>query len=202
MGSPLARLVLKVAAWLPVTFAIWYLAAPVLVWPVAMLAELFTRSAFGDLVRGVEQSGALLTFVTSLKPASGESGNARAVLSVESNVLLFSFGLPMLVALILAAHEPHVVRRIVIGYLVLLPFQTWGTVADFLKNIAIVAGPAVSAQTGFNAWQREAIAFSYQFGTLILPTVVPAVTWVLTHRAFLERLRERPGPAAAPTLPR
>jgi hypothetical protein len=35
------------------------------------------------------------------------------------------------------------------------------------------------------------IAFSYQFGTLILPTVVPAVAWVLTHRQFLERLRIR-----------
>ena len=192
MGSPLARFVLRVAAWLPVTFAIWYLAAPVLVWPVALLAELFTRAAFGDLVRGVEQSGALLTFVTSLKPATGaDPGSARAVLSVESNVLLFSFGLPMLVALILAAREPHVLRRIAIGYVVLLPFQTWGAVADFLKNIAILAGPAVSAQTGFNAFQREAIAFSYQFGTLILPTVVPAIVWVLMHRRFLENFAGR-----------
>ena len=33
------------------------------------------------------------------------------------------------------------------------------------------------------------IAFAYQFGSLILPAVVPAVAWVLTHRAFLERLR-------------
>ena len=196
MGSPLARFVLKVAAWLPVSFAIWYLAAPVLVWPVAILAELFTRSAFGDLVRGVEQSGALLTFVTSLKPASGESGSS--VLSVESNALLFSFGLPMLVALILAAREPHVVRRIVIGYFVLLPFQTWGTVADFLKNIAISAGPAVSAQTGFSAWQREAIAFCYQFGTLILPTVAPAILWVLMHRRFLENFAGGGQPQASP----
>jgi len=29
----------------------------------------------------------------------------------------------------------------------------------------------------------------YQLGSLILPTVVPAVAWVLTHRAFLERLK-------------
>ena len=186
-ASPLARFVLQVAAWLPLTFAVWYLAAPLLVRPVALLAELFTRTAFGDLVRSVEQNGALLTFVTSLKPASANAaGDARAVLSVESNVLLFSFGLPMLAALILAAREPHVVRHLVIGYAVLLPCQTWGVVADFLKNIAIVAGPAVAAQTNFNAWQREVIAFSYQFGTLIMPTVAPAIVWVLMHRRFLE----------------
>lgn len=187
MGNPLARFVLRVAAWLPLTYAVWYLAAPILVWPVALLAELFTRGVFRDLVLGVEQSGAVLTFVSSLKPPKGAfSGDATAVLSVESNVLLYSFGLPLLVALILAAREPQLLRRIAIGYAVLLPFQTWGTVADFLKNIGILAGPAVSAQTGFNALQREAIAFAYQFGTLILPTVVPAIVWVLMHRRFLE----------------
>jgi hypothetical protein len=62
-------------------------------------------------------------------------------------------------------------------------------VAEFLKNIAITATPLVASQAGFSAVQREAIAFAYQFGTLILPTVVPAVAWVLTHRAFLERLQ-------------
>ena len=188
--GPLARFVLRVAAWLPVTFAVWYLAAPVLVWPAASLAELVARDGFGDLVRSVERSGAVVSFVTSLKPAYGAvTGPVSAVVSVDSNVLLYSFGLPMLVALILAAGEPHVVRHMLVGYLVLVPFQTWGVVADFLKTVAITAGPAVSAQAGFSPWQREVIAFSYQFGTLILPTVAPAVVWVLMHRRFLENLR-------------
>jgi hypothetical protein len=50
----------------------------------------------------------------------------------------------------------------------------------------------VASQTGFSAWQREVIAFAYQFGTLILPTVVPAILWVLLHRGFLERMRGAP----------
>ena len=73
-----------------------------------------------------------------------------------------------------------------------MPFVAWGGLADFLKNVAITMGPHFASQTGFAGWQREAIAFSYQFGALILPAVVPAVAWVLTHRAFLERLRLRP----------
>ena len=187
MRASLARFILRVAAWLPLTFAIWYLAAPLLVWPVALLAELFMKSAFGDLIRSVEQSGALLTFITSLKPAQGTlPGAARAVVSAESNVLLFSFGLPMLVALILAAREPHLVRHLLVGYFVLLPFQTWGVVVDVLKNVVILAPPAISAQTGFDSWQREVIVFAYQFGSLILPTVAPAIVWVLMHRRFLE----------------
>jgi hypothetical protein len=67
-------------------------------------------------------------------------------------------------------------------------------VADFLKNAAILAGPAVASQTELNAWQREVIAFCYQFGTLILPTVAPAIVWVLMHRRFLERLSGRDKP--------
>jgi hypothetical protein len=190
-SDSLPRFVLRVVAWLPLTFAVWYLAAPLLVWPVALLVELITRSTF-DWVKSVEQMGPLVTFVTSLKPDEGANpAGMKAVLSVESNVLLFSFGLPMLAALILAAQEPHRVWMLLIGYAVLLPFQTFSVVADFLKNAAILAGPAVGSQTELNAWQREVIAFCYQFGTLILPTVAPAIIWVLMHRRFLERLSGR-----------
>ena len=190
-SDSLPRFVLRVVAWLPLTFAVWYLAAPLLVWPVALLVELITRSTF-DWVKSVEQMGPLVTFVTSLKPDEGANpAGVKAVLSVESNVLLFSFGLPMLAALILAAQEPHRVWMLLIGYAVLLPFQTFSVVADFLKNAAILAGPAVASQTELNAWQREVIAFCYQFGTLILPTVAPAIVWVLMHRRFLERLAGR-----------
>jgi hypothetical protein len=49
----------------------------------------------------------------------------------------------------------------------------------------------VASQTNFDAWQREVIAFCYQFGTLILPTVAPVIVWVLMHRRFLERLAGR-----------
>jgi hypothetical protein len=193
-SDSLPRFVLRVVAWLPLTFAVWYLAAPLLVWPVALLAELFTRSTF-DWVKSVEQIGPLIIFVTSLKPAEGANpAGVKAVLSVESNVLLFSFGLAMLAALILAAREPHRVRMLLIGYVALLPFQTFSVVADFLKNAAILAGPAVASQTNLNAWQREVIAFCYQFGTLILPTVAPAVLWVLMHRRFLEKLAGRDKP--------
>ena len=190
-SDSLPRFVLRVVAWLPLTFAVWYLAAPLLAWPVALLAELIVRSTF-DWVKSVEQMGPLITFVTSLRPDQGANpAGVKAVLSVESNVLLFSFGLPMLAALILAAQEPHRMWMLLIGYAVLLPFQTFSVVADFLKNAAILAGPAVASQTNFDAWQREVIAFCYQFGTLILPTVAPVIVWVLMHRRFLERLSGR-----------
>ena len=87
-------------------------------------------------------------------------------------------------ALILAAREPHPLRKLAIGYAVLVPFQTFSVIADFLHNL--IAEPGIGSQLGFNAMQRELLTYSYQFGTLILPTVAPAIVWGLMHRRFLE----------------
>ncbi|MEO5764038.1 MAG: exosortase H-associated membrane protein [Casimicrobiaceae bacterium] len=184
--SPLARFVLAVLAWLPVTFVVWYFAAPIILWPATLLSELVTRVGFGDLVRAVDQHAAVVAFTTSLKPGQAIAG---AVVTVEVNALLYSFGLPMFAALTLAAREPHWPRALAIGYVALLPAIAWGVVADFLKNVGITAPPQVVSQTGFTAVQREFIAFAFQFGSLILPAVAPAIAWVLTHRSFLERVR-------------
>ena len=184
--SPLARFVLAVLAWLPATFAVWYFAAPVILWPAVLLAELVARVGFPDLVRAVEQSAAVVSFTTWLKPGQAIAGG---VVTVEVNALLYSFGLPMFAALTLAAREPRWPRILALGYAALMPMVAWGIVADFLKNIAITVTPQVASQTGFSALQREVIAFAFQFGSLILPAVAPAIVWVLTHRSFLERMR-------------
>ena len=189
----LGAFVAKVFAWLPVTFVVWYFAAPVLLWPAAFIVELVTRWGLADIVQGIERARAELTFATTLKPGSASARAGEIAVAVD--LLLYSFGLPLYAALVLAAKEPGWPRRLVVGYAVLMPFVAWGALADFLKNVAITMGPQIASQTGFVAWQREAIAFSYQLGALILPTVVPVVTWVLTHRAFLDRLRPRIGVA-------
>jgi hypothetical protein len=189
--SLLGRFVVKVFAWLPAAFVVWYFAAPVLLWPAAIIVELAARAGFADLVRGIEQAGATLTFATTLKP--GASFARSGQITVDVDMLLYSFGLPLYAALVLAAREPGWPRRLMVGYAALVPFIAWGVLADFLKSVAITAGPLVASQTGFVAWQRETIVFAYQFGSLILPTVVPAVAWVLTHRAFLERLKSATG---------
>jgi hypothetical protein len=190
VSGPVARFVLKAVGWLPLAFAVWYFAAPVLLWPAKLLVQGVVRIGLPDLVSSVEQSGATYTFATTLKP--GVAAAVSGSITVDVNALLYAFGLPLYVALVLAAREPGWRRKLAIGYAVIIPFVAWGVLADFLKNVAITAGPLVASQTGFSAWQREVIAFAFQFGTLILPTVVPAVVWVVTHRAFLERLREPP----------
>jgi hypothetical protein len=190
----LPSFVLLTLAWLPVAFVVWYFTAPVLLWPAQIGAELVLGAGFPDLFRGFESEGTTFRALTSLKPGQAVAGGT---VSVDVNMLLYAYGLPMFAALVLAAREHAWPRVLAVGYAAILPFVAWGIVADVLKNIAITAGPAVASQAGFSAGARELIAFAFQFGSLILPTVVPAAAWVLTHRAFLERLRAAgPGPVA------
>ena len=101
---------------------------------------------------------------------------------------------PIIVALaVIAARDGC--RATLLWASVLVPSRAMTSSISPLKSVAIGAGPVVASQSGFTAPERELIAFAYQFGTLILPTVVPAVAWVLTHRAFLERMREQDAPA-------
>jgi len=175
--------------WMPLAFAVWYFSAPLLLWPAKLLVELVVRLGLSDIVRGVEQAGATYTFATSLKP--GQALGASGTIAVDVNALPYSFGLPLYAGLVLAAREAGWVRKLAIGYAVIIPFVAWGVLADFLKNVAIAAGPLVASQTGFSSLQRELIAFAYQFGSLVLPTVVPAIVWVITHRGFLESVRAK-----------
>lgn len=186
----LPRFVLLALAWLPVTFAVWYIAAPILLYPAQLIAEGVLRLGFADLVRAVDADGANAVVMTTLRPGQAAAGGK---VSVDVNLLLYSFGLPLFVALTLAARDERRWRALAVGYAVQLPFVAWGAVADFLKNVAITAPPLVTSQTGFSALGRDMIAYAYQFGSLILPAVVPAVAWVLTHRAFLERMRATRG---------
>jgi hypothetical protein len=188
----LGRFVAKVFAWLPVMFAVWYFSAPVLMWPVALLVDLVARWGFGDIVQDVERARTIVTFVTSIRPGSAAAEGGE--ITVDVDLLLYSFGLPLYAALVLAAKGPRWPLLLVAGYAVLVPFVAWGVLADFLQSVAIALGPQIASQAGFAAWQREVIAFAYQFGALILPTVAPAIAWVLTHRAFLEHLNGAPPP--------
>jgi hypothetical protein len=187
-AGPVTRFVVKVLAWLPVAFVIWYFVAPVLLWPVQVLVAAVCHFGFADLVRGVEQSGSTIRFATSLRP--GEAAGAGSV-TVDIDGLLYSYGLPLLAALVVAARERGWPRKLALGYAVLVPAMAWGVLASFLRSVAIASDPLIASQAGFSAVQREVIAFAYQFGTLILPTVTPVVAWVLMHRRLLEQIRER-----------
>ena len=192
--SPVTRFVVRVLGWIALAFAVWGLVPAIgslLVWPAGQLAAVVAEAAFGDLLKTVTQGDGVVNFVTTLHGATV----GQSVVSVPVDARLYASGVPLFAALTLAARQAHRARTLAIGYAVLLPVVAWGVIAEFLKNVAITAGPGITSQTGFTAGEREAIAFAFQLGSLILPTVVPAIVWVLTHRTFV--LRTIAAPRAA-----
>jgi hypothetical protein len=191
--GPVAPFVLRLAGWFPVALAVWYLCAPLLTLPLLGIVKAGLLAGAGEIYTNVEKSGSVLSFVTSLRAQRATLAQPTGgVVVVEVDALLYTFGLPLAWALVLAAWQEGWPKRLAMVYLVLLPFQAWGLAADALRQVAITLGPAVASQAGFGPLQRELIVYAYQLGVLVLPTVAPAVFWVATHRRFLESLRVPP----------
>ena len=179
----LRSFVLRTLLWLPLCFAAWYFFAP-LHSPIAGAgARLLAGLVAPGVVSGVERQGSDLVFVTTLEVHPGPG--LTAVLLPEVNPLLYTYGLPFFVALMLASGSRW--RTILAGAAILLVFQGWGIAFDFLSQIAINLGPGIAMLAGLADWRREVIALAYQVGTLVLPSLAPVVLWAAFNRGFIER---------------
>lgn len=181
--STIGRFVLRTFLWLPPCFAGWYLGAqhvaPVLGAAARVLVELFRSGILSSL----ERQGQVLIFVTTIQvhPAPDQVG----VLLVEVNPLLYTYGLPFFVALMLGARAKW--AKILAGAAVLVPFQAWGIAFDFLAQI-VRTGAGVSAQAGLLGWRTDFVALAYQVGSLIFPALVPVALWVAFNRPLFGAL--------------
>ena len=183
-GAPsLARFVLRTLAWLPPCFAAWYLGAQIHTGIAAALARLVVAFFNAAIIKATEYPGLELRFVTTIEVPSAAG---RGVLAIEVNPLLYTYGLALFLALMLAARARW--RHVLLGAAILLPFQGWGIGFDLLAHLGVKLGPEVSAQAGLLG-SREFIALAYQVGNLIFPSVVPVILWAFFNREFIERLR-------------
>ncbi len=104
---PLGGFVVRVFAWLPAAFVVWYFAAPVLLWPAALLVELVAHAPGSRTsCRGVD---AVRRDAELRDDAAARAPPRRRpdTITVDVNMLLYAFGLPLYAALVLAAREPQ-----------------------------------------------------------------------------------------------
>ena len=205
--SPVHEFALKAALWLPLSFVIWFWAAPLWVWPAAALAKsvllglwpnLFTAlSQGGDVLdasgRAIAHAGYLLTLTTSVTvtvPASAGSAGGVGVLEPTLNPMVYAYSLPLFTGLAMATPLTTARRlfELLIAFVVIWIAQVFGIVAESLKFVAFEAGAEGVAAIARAGLAPNAIALAYQFGFLILPAVVPAALWIGLNRRFIERL--------------
>jgi hypothetical protein len=167
------RFALRVAAWLVPCLAAWYFLAPFHARPVAWLARLGVAVLARDIVTGLEWAGATVTFLTdiAIRVADGREG----LLTVDTNPLVYTYGMALFAALSLASRMTP--ARIVLGLLILLPFQAWGVAFEVLVEIGVKAPREAAVAAGIGDFERELLPLAYQAGSLLFPVLVPVGAW-------------------------
>lgn len=184
--SPLTLFFVKGACWLLLLTALW---APVADWtmrPAAALASVALQTAFPWWAGSSAYSDDTLELNTRIEiPVPNAPQGVRAELVAEAKPAHYGFGLPMLLALLLASGGRHLVRKLAIGVAVLIPCQAFSVFVVLLKQVALGSGTAATTQLGFSALQLNGIALAYQLGVLLVPALTPIIVWLMLERPFL-----------------
>ncbi len=192
--SVLGRFFLSTFLWLPAAFAFWYFVAQVLLMPAVWISQWLLNLMHPGLIENVEGLARELFFVTGLTidvPGAPAGAVGQAVISV--NALVYSWNLPVLLALLFAADERFFTYwRLVIAYIGLMPLHVWGISFDVLKTLALDSGSEIRSELAFQTWHLEVIGLGYQFGFLMLPVIGAATLWIAMNRRFILILLERP----------
>ena len=181
-GAPsLRKFVLHAFLWLPPVSALWYFSAPYHTAVVGGLARLLVNQYTSGIVSALERSGLDMVFVTTIR-VHHESGQT-ALLTPQVNPLIYTYGLALFLALMLAERAGW--WKILAGAAVLLPFQSWSIAFEVLAQ-CMQLGADVSVQAGVSGWRLLAVDIGYQLGTFIFPSLVPVVLWASFSQLFSE----------------
>jgi hypothetical protein len=161
--------------------------------PVAWLADVGLHAGVGDWVRSIHTAPGVMEVQTRLEvKVNGRLGDVM----VEAEPAHFAYGLPVLWALLLAAagggaggaagaaQVKGLIKRMLLGMVLLWPFQAFSLCMDLIKKMAM-AVPGGAGALRIDQWQLEGIALAYQAGTLMVPTLAPILIWLWLDRRFV-----------------
>src|SRR5512140_1886560 len=187
------RFMLGALLWLPLMFFVWFWLAGPLVWPVVQIARFVLLHGWPQVFTAVVQGadlldaqghilahpGYLIQLSTSVLVNVAGPGEAPKFGFIEPTVnpMVYGYSLPLFVGLVLAT--PLGVRarlaQCAIGLPLLWLAQAFGAVSESLKIVFIDAGPLGAEAAQRAGLSLNVVALCYQFGYLILPSLLPAV---------------------------
>jgi hypothetical protein len=120
-----------------------------------------------------------VSYVIEVEGPYRPGGAQRAEARVDVRATTYTFGIAVFTALALAVRGWRRPARFAAGIAIMLALPAFGIAADALLQMG--KSPQVNALLGWSAVTREAIAFSYQVGSLLLPTLAPIVVWLVLY---------------------
>ncbi len=175
-------------------FALWYLAARPIAMGVAWASAALLQAAPVERARP-RWKDRLVAFDIELDGATTYRNRLRpdAVFEVAVNPMKQAFGLPFFLALLLASRPPRLAAKAVLGSALLWALAAFGVACEIAISLGNMAGPSGAALVHFNAFAATFAALGFQLGTLIFPTVVPAMLWVAMDSRYLRVAAWRTG---------
>ncbi|MDA8522649.1 exosortase H-associated membrane protein [Acidovorax sp. NCPPB 4044] len=183
----------------------WTRVSPWTSYPVGLVAAVAMEHAAPGWVRESRLAPGRLEVDTSVAIATQQTGNRMVEITLESDPGRYAYGLPIFLALLLAARGPGRAVRALAGFALLVPLQAFSLAMQLLMQLLLTAQFDVRALR-VEQWQMEALVYGYQLGSLVVPTLAPIVVWLWLDRAFVNEVvigawrRSLParGPVAAP----
>lgn len=186
--SPLMKFALLALAWIVGLTMLWSVVAPWTTWPASWLAKVALEQGAPGWVREVRVLPKTVEVDTRIEVFVPNAGGRRAEVVLDATPSRYAYGLPILLGLLLAARGPRRLVRALAGYLLLLPAQAFSLSAYLLMQMVLAAqGDRTALKVA--SWQLDAIAYAFQMGVLVVPTLVPVLLWLwLNQRVVAEVL--------------
>lgn len=183
----LPRFVIFAFAGMILLTLLWTKLTPWTSYPIALLSHVALEQVAPMWVREVHKKPGQIEVETSVGVAVPSAGGQIADVVVDADPGRYAFGLPIFLALVLAAYAanraPGRLSKAIGGYLILLPIQTFSLVMYLLMQVLVAAKLDIRTLR-VDPWQVESIVFGYQVGVLVLPTLAPVLVWLLLDRKF------------------
>ncbi|PTT16417.1 hypothetical protein DBR12_20490 [Acidovorax sp. HMWF029] len=199
--SPLTIFMLSAFGWIVALTALWSQVSAWTSYPVGVLSHMALEQGAPMWVRQVHLSPGTMEVDTAISVPVPGAGGRRGEITIDVSTARYAYGLPIFIALVLAARGRGRLGRVAAGYALLLPFQAFSLTMNALMQM-VLAAQADIRLLRVSQWQMEAIVYGYQLGSLVLPTLVPILLWLWMDRKFVNDVlirswRESLPPAAS-----
>jgi len=163
---------------MPITFGIWYAAGTLFAAPAVWLCDFFLSLAYPSVVEAAALQGADMIVSSEFGELNGQittAANAGNRIALEINARLVSYSIAFYAALLMASNLEEGVFKFCVGLFWLWVIMAFGLASIVGKELLLIVGAPFLAAPGVPP--ADALALTYQFNVLLMPTLAPVCLW-------------------------
>lgn len=182
--NPIQRFALLAFVGIVVLTTVWTKPSPWISYPVAVISKYGMEDLASGWVKQVQIAPGKIEVDTNVGVANAQTGGRWVEISIDGDPGRYAYGFPIFLALLLAAWRKGRVWRAIVGYIVLLPFQAFSISTSLLMQMVLATNLDLRLLK-ISQGQLEGLAYGFQLGSLVLPTLVPFLLWLWLDRQFV-----------------